>query len=69
MYWTLLKQPSASLPKQESFVLICDLKDGRAIQIGYIRSMVPVSIHMTNQMESLNAAMSVNIALHQLTLP
>lgn len=58
------------LPKQESFVLICG-SEGRGVQSKLVTSvrMVPVSIHMTNQMESLNAAMSVNIALHQLTLP
>ncbi|MGC6366999.1 MAG: TrmH family RNA methyltransferase [Candidatus Marinamargulisbacteria bacterium] len=59
-----------NMSKKDAFVLVCG-SEGRGIQSKLVQStrLTPVSIHMTNDMESLNAAISVSIGLHQLTLP
>ena len=52
---------------KDAFILICG-SEGRGIQNELIKSvrLTPVSISMTDDVESLNAAVSVSISLHQL---
>lgn len=54
--------------QKSSFTLVCG-SEGRGVQNDLVKSvrLMPVSITMAEGVESLNAAMAVSIALHQLT--
>lgn len=70
----LILDPLAPLAIQEikiseKFILVCG-SEGRGIQSKLIteRSITPVSIPISNKVESLNAAMSIGIALNRLII-
>ena len=54
--------------QKESFVLVCG-SEGRGVQNEFVKTqtITPISIAMSDEVESLNAAVSMGIALHQLT--
>ena len=58
------------LEKSKNYILVCG-SEGQGIQSKLIQSVqiLPISIPMAEEMESLNAAMSVGIGLHQLSYP
>ena len=66
---TLAHQPVHQINISDSFILVCG-SEGRGIQSKLItaRSITPISIPISNKVESLNAAMSVSIALNQFML-
>ncbi len=63
----LAHQALQDIIKPEAFILVCG-SEGRGIQSRLIKSraLTPVSIPISNKVESLNAAMSVSIALNHI---
>jgi TrmH family RNA methyltransferase len=58
------------IERSKNYVLVCG-SEGQGIQSTLIKSVHihPISIPMADEMESINAALSVGIGLHQLSYP